>query len=360
MGPNGKQNRIAVDIRKKIRKGIYKAGDQLPTRVTFEQDYLCGPVTVQNAFNKLLEDGTVYSDGKNGTYISNYPPSLSNYAIVYAFPEIELKLRMDFYSTLAKLAEEVYNKRSDVSFTIYTQVDEHEDSKGYTEFFKDLKEELIAGVIFASPPHKILKTPVFAELMHRTYLPKVAFMPKDSSITGLSAIYPSEQERMVDMVFDYLEQKNVSRLALVNSAGRISDCDPLVKKILSEADRRGISIPKYNVQYCHLEAAVYAREMAHLLFANEANRPQALWVTNDVFIEAATHGLADAGVEASDSITVVSYCNFPENPKTFSEVSWYGLNVTAFVDAALGIMRSYKSMGEKTCFREIPFEYYLN
>jgi DNA-binding LacI/PurR family transcriptional regulator len=87
--------------------------------------------------------------------------------------------------------------------------------------------------------------------------------------------------------------------------------------------------------------------------------PQALWITNDTLVESATKGIIEAGLKVPDDLIVVSHCNFPENPRSSVETSWYGLNVRTFIDTALDIIRNHSKVDNKPCVRSIPVEYYL-
>ena len=119
LGPNGKQTKISLKIRRDIRNGIYVPGEKLPPRTELEQRYESSTVTVQKAFDKLKEDGYIYSDGPKGTFVSEKPLCFSNYAIVFPHHLKEYASEVSFYRELIELSQSI--KKPDCCFTIYTR-----------------------------------------------------------------------------------------------------------------------------------------------------------------------------------------------------------------------------------------------
>ncbi|HEY3332201.1 MAG TPA: GntR family transcriptional regulator [Capsulimonadaceae bacterium] len=65
--------RIENDIRRKIRRGIWQVGSQIPSRQQLARDYGVDLSTIQKAVSTLLTDGVVATDGTRGTYVSRLP-----------------------------------------------------------------------------------------------------------------------------------------------------------------------------------------------------------------------------------------------------------------------------------------------
>jgi len=359
LGPNGKQKLISSQVRKDIHAGILVPGEKIPARIDFEARYECGPVTVQNAFNKLKEDSSIVINGNKGTFVSENPPCLSTYAIVFPFDPRQLNNEISFYGTLAQLAQEdTANNRC--RFKIYTNINGHKDEEDYMRLYNDVVSESLAGIVFATPPFVIEKTELFKELISKKYLPKVIMMSKADFYPNFSIIQ-SPDEGFIKKVFDFFESKGVERLAVVNALTSEDIRIPYEKEIFAEANKRGIELLKHNFQSRSSVYASRANEIVHLMLSRGVNeRPQALWITNDTLVEGATRGILDAGLKVPDDLIVVSHCNFPENPKSSVDTSWYGLNVRTFIDTALDIMRNYSKGGNKPCVRTIPIEYYLD
>ncbi len=358
LGPNGKQKLISSEVRKDIHAGILVPGEKIPARIEFEARYECGPVTVQNAFDKLKEDGSITIKGNKGTFVSDCPPCLSTYAIVFPFDPKRVNYEVSFYGTLAQLAQED-TMGNHCNFKIYKNINGHKDEEDYVSLYEDVMSESLAGIVFATPPFDIEKTELFKEVINRDYLPKVIMMSLIDKYPDFSIIR-SPNENFLKKIFDFFESKGVERLAVLNALTGIGSEVPYEREIFEEAKKRGIYLPKQNFQSRSSLHASRSNEIVHLMLScEEKNRPQALWITNDTLVESATKGIIDAGLKVPDDLIVVSHCNFPENPRSSVDTSWYGLNVRVFIDTALDIMRNYNKAGNKPCVRSIPIEYYL-
>ena len=337
LGPNGKQTKISLKIRRDIRNGIYAPGEKLPPRTELEQEYASSTVTVQKAFDKLKEDGYIYSDGPKGTFVAKNPPCFSNYAIVFPHHLKEYDEKVSFYGELKELSQSI--KKSDCYFTIYTGLNGHVDELDYVRLCDDVKADRLAGIIFATDPSLIQETPLFKKIINNKYLPKVAFMGRP--------VYPEiptiKQVDQITKIFDFLEKNKVERLAVITYQQDVVDHNHFStyheEEIFRLAKARNIDLPKYNFQVRHPALAVRTRDLSHLLLKGEAkDRPQALWIANDSLVEGATKGIVDAGLKVPEDLIVISHCNFPKKSKSFVNTYWYGLDVNDFINLALDIL----------------------
>ncbi|HEX5322798.1 MAG TPA: GntR family transcriptional regulator, partial [Capsulimonadaceae bacterium] len=72
--------RIQMDLRAKIRRGVWPVGAMLPSRKHLANEYGVSVPTVERAVSDLLVDGTLRADGGRGTFVAVRPteaPSLS-------------------------------------------------------------------------------------------------------------------------------------------------------------------------------------------------------------------------------------------------------------------------------------------
>lgn len=143
LGPNGKQNKISLKIRQDIRKGIYASGEKLPPRSEFELKYASSTVTVQRVFDKLKDDGYIYSNGPKGTFVAENPPCFSNYAIVFSYHLKEYQRNINFYEILIKLSQTKDNNLG-CTFSVYTSVNGHVDEPDYIRLYDDVKADRLA------------------------------------------------------------------------------------------------------------------------------------------------------------------------------------------------------------------------
>jgi len=94
----------------------------------------------------------------------------------------------------------------------------------------------------------------------------------------------------------------------------------------------GSEIKPQCVQYVHSAPALSARRVVHLLLSGQ-ERPDALLVSDDDLLEAATQGVLDAGAGAE--VEVVSHANFPYPSTSLFPVKRLGFDLRAALGACL-------------------------
>jgi DNA-binding GntR family transcriptional regulator len=65
--------RIADDIRSKVRSGVLQPGDRLPTKRELAVEYEVSMNTVDRALLVLTTDGTVVGQQGRGVYVADRP-----------------------------------------------------------------------------------------------------------------------------------------------------------------------------------------------------------------------------------------------------------------------------------------------
>src|SRR5688500_16673796 len=78
-----KQAAILDRLRREIIGGQFPAGSRMPTREELQVRFGVSWFTVQQAFDQLSEDGFVRARGRLGTQVSDRPPHLCHYGLVF-------------------------------------------------------------------------------------------------------------------------------------------------------------------------------------------------------------------------------------------------------------------------------------
>ncbi|MFA6292012.1 MAG: GntR family transcriptional regulator [Victivallales bacterium] len=356
-GPNGLQNAINSRLRRDILDGILPPGSRLPTKIELQKQYRTTSATVQSALHKMKADGFTRSEGKRGTFVADYPPCLSNYAIVYPSHFDAVHPEVSFWRVLVNLARS--NKYAPARrFTIYTDLNGHTDEPDYIRLYEDLRAQRLAGIIFASSPHLIAKTPLFEDIMSQKDLPKVAFM-SESSFRGLPAVSTDHGDSL-GMALNHMKNCGVRRLSVLttfsveNKFGEF----PFESTLYAEAEKRRIQLLPHNVQVMHALLYPRARQLARLMTCGrKGERPDAMLILDDSLVEYATMGIAESGLEVPGDLTVVAYCNFPEPPKTGVPVTFFGLDVKEVLDKLLEVMDRQRNGAEYPPVSIVPTEF---
>src|ERR1700734_2391931 len=77
-----KQSLISEFLRKEIIEGRLGPGGRVPTQVQLVDQFRVSGVTIQRALDRLIREGFICTRGRNGTFVTNYPPHLTSSGIV--------------------------------------------------------------------------------------------------------------------------------------------------------------------------------------------------------------------------------------------------------------------------------------
>ena len=224
-------------------------------------------------------------------------------------------------------------------FTIYTGLNGHIDEPDYIRLAEDLQAKRLAGIIFASSPYNMDRTPLFKDIISQKDLPKVASM-SSSPYSALPTVSTCHEDSRC-MVFNYLQNRGVKRLAVLNTHLGQNKFEefPNESNLYAETKKRGIQLLPHNVQVMHSILFPCARQLTQLmLHGRQGERPDALLILDDSLVEYATKGTSESGLKVPGDLTVVAYCNFPEPPETAVPVIFFGLDVNAVLDKCLEVM----------------------
>ncbi len=337
-GPNGGQDKINQRLRRGILSGEFPPGSRLPTHSELRRIFKSSPCTVQCALDRLVEEGFARTEWPRGTFVSENPPCLSNYAIVFPAQKREIS-GMSFWKVLANLAEKEGVCGPDRRFSLYFGLNGHTDEPGYGRLLEDVRETRLAGIIFGANPFMLLRTSLFDEIMGIKELPKAAFM-SEHAYPDIPAVY-NDYEEVLRKSLDHLQSLKCRRLAVIHIAG--CEGSEIVfkseKRMIAEAAKRGMLAHPWWIQGVHAGAVSCARKLVRLLLQGPGEeRPDAILITDDSLVEPATQGIVDAGLGSPADIQVAALCNFPEPPMAAVPVKFFGMNVAVFIDTCMDLM----------------------
>ena len=82
--PPDKQDAIVAHLRQLIVDEELRPGDRLPPRTALETQFRVSTVTVQRAFDRLVDDGFVRVAGRSGTFVAAQPPHTHRYVLAFS------------------------------------------------------------------------------------------------------------------------------------------------------------------------------------------------------------------------------------------------------------------------------------
>ena len=330
---------IVLALRRRIASGEWASGSRLPTQLELRSEMKANIVTLGRAIDQLRLEGFLDTQGARGTFVSMHPPHLFRYALVFpSHPSQENWPR--FWEALAKEAAAIGHE-GELEIPVYYDVDKNlrGASRDYERLQEDVLAHRLAGVIFASHPYVVDKTPILDE----PGMPRVALMaPQPADYPQLATVITSG-DTLIERALDYLAAKGRKRLGVLSVPmvdGQYSDA------IRRQAAARGLETRPYWMQSAGRDMPISAQTCIHLMMRDgQADRPDALLVTDDNLVEYATAGLVCAGVRVPAEVDVVVHCNFPWPTPSVVPVRRIGFDSGQLLEACIGSINAQRQGG---------------
>ena len=322
--PPVKQDGIVADLRARILDRTYRPGARLPTRTELQASFQASSVTVQRALDRLVTDGFVQARGRHGTFVVEHPPSSCHYALVVPL-EPDAGGWVRFWTALVNEARRV-GSRQPRTMSVYHGIDGHTDAEDYQRLLRDLRNQRLAGIVFAVNPRRLFDTP----LIRLPGIPRIAI--SDQADRGLMALR-LDRFAFIDRALDHFLAKGRRRVAVVAVPGQEDSWRERLHAALAE---RGMIMHPHWWQVLSQAAPQSARGVVRLLMhEGQRERPDALLISDDNLVEHATAGLVAAGARVPEDVEVVAHCNFPWPTPSVLPVARLGYDAREVLDRCL-------------------------
>lgn len=293
------RHEILSVLRREIVAGQLQPGAQLPTRTELESRFHASRHTVQRAIDHLRRAGFVRVNGRQASYVSDRPPHLYRFALIFkSMPQHERW--NSFFAGLERAATGYSGATGDSRFiTVHHGVEDHLDNREMAQLRRDVQTRSLAGLFF--PEHPFVTELARSELGTAPVIACAAIMEPRAG-DSMGTVY---LESMWELAFAELAATGCRRVALL-----VAPID--TKPLLAGASRYGLTIrPEWVHRVC-LDHPACAREVTHLLLAGRpGERPDGLFVADDNLVPYAQAGILDAGVRVPDELRVIAHSNFP-------------------------------------------------
>lgn len=302
--PCARQSEIVDYLRDRILSNAMTPGSRIPTRSELEKRFRASSVTVQRALDRLTKDGFVCSKGRLGTFVSERPPHLGHYAVI--FPRLPQQGRWSQAWAAFRDAAVSLQEKGSCRMSFFYAGSGPADNADYHELVSCIQAKRVAGLIFASHPYPLEGTPVLDE----PGIPRVAIMSK-AAVPGVVAV-AHDQTGFMDRAMDYLKERGRRRVALVVPAFSGANSNEFCTRMSAGLAARGMETRRHWTQAVNLYAPEWAVNTMELLMCRtNADRPDGLIISDDHLVEHTTAGLVAAGVRVPEEMDVVAHCNYP-------------------------------------------------
>jgi DNA-binding LacI/PurR family transcriptional regulator len=324
--PRRKCAAIADSLRRQIVRGRLAPGSRVPTQAEIKRRHGAAAATVQRVFDVLASDGFIVTKGAAGTIVAPNPPHLCRYGVVFPAGRLGEAPDGTYTATLARLCQ-LIRDRGERDLALFFDIDAHTDVPDYRRVVHDLRAHRLAGLLLATNPTHPAATSLLALAED---VPCVTI--GTGSAEGIPVV-TTDRESWQDKAVDYLAERGRKRVASIEI-----DFDPAWQaRLEGRLAKRGLSTrPHWRLQ-AHAALPVSVRNPVHLLMES-AGRPDALLVTDDIFVEDVLLGVYHAGLRIPDDVDVVAHCNFPQARVSAFPVTRLGYSAAAILERAFAVV----------------------
>ncbi|MBA3938762.1 MAG: winged helix-turn-helix transcriptional regulator, partial [Planctomycetes bacterium] len=168
---------IERELRRRIQARIYPPGSCLPSRRALQQELGGSPLTIQAAFDQLVQQGYAVPHGTQGTFVAEHLPNESTVALVFN-DGYETGTWNRFYSALSRIAADPVRldgpPAATTAFRPYCLIGGRPEGEAYERLCADLADGALAGMLFTNPPLLSASSPVLTADVPRVCIDNVA------------------------------------------------------------------------------------------------------------------------------------------------------------------------------------------
>lgn len=331
-------------LRDDVVSGRFVPGSRFPTRIDLQERFGASIATIQRAVNHLTQEGFVTVRGRQGTFVAEHPPHTSTYALVNLEPAFLLPQAVRFWDTLARVSHE-FERWSGQRIRLYDRVLLHTDDPGYRQLAADVTLHRVAGVIYVGRVDMNGSPLLDLNSCARVGMGSPPLFGKLPSLD-------QDWYQMFDRALDDFLNHGRRRVAVLST-----DAYPPVyyDYIVSGAAARGLTLRPQWFQVVNVLTGDWVSRIVHLLAqSGQAERPDALFVTNDNFLVPALRGLEAAGCRVPDDIEVLSHWNFPAKFEGPGPVRLLGFDARQALQACIDVLDEQRRGGNPPMMSKIP------
>ncbi len=320
-------------IRARIVAGELAPGAALPSNVELARQYGVSNVTVLQGLNPLAEQGFLEIRRRVGSFVHPQPPHLHQLGLVFWNDPNALRRENHwsrYFQALTMVAAD-FERLSGRRVLRFHGVDWHADTADYQRLVEHLATQRLAGVIFANIPLGLDGSPV----LELPGIPRVAIETSSLHPNVRTVTFAAGQ--WLAKALDWLAAQGRRRVATI----RLATTGPEDGWGASEEDvfrqavqARGLETRPRWLHHVSINRPDETCRIVDLLMADR-ERPDALLVEDDNFVEPALAGLVAAGARVPEDVAVVGHANFPLPPAKTLPIRLLGYDQRAILRAAV-------------------------
>ncbi len=309
---------IALRIRRLIIAGELKPGEQLPTRTELERKFKVSKATMQKTIDSLVKDGTVYADGTNGTFVSEFPMEIYHYGLVFLHRPSHDRPWSRKWKTLLHEAENLFSK-SPYRLSVFYGDRYHLNAKGNANFIYDIRAKRMAGLIFTMDPELFDGT----DILQDPEIPIVSIRPKPgckyASVDWDSTGCLSEMAK-------YLSLRKHSKTSLLMFSRQFAT-PGFIDHAVNELKSHGLETHRFLIHGIDISYPESVANIIGLMMNDTELRPDSIIILDDNLLPGVIEGLKSSNIRVPDDVELVAMVNFPYDKVLGAPVKMFGFDI---------------------------------
>ena len=325
-------NEIVRILRNRIIGGEFPPGSALPLRHKLLKEFDISVATFQKCINRLTEEGFLKSKGAKGTFVTEYPPHLYEYALV--FPEEKEILLDTFYPALRKASKLFADTMEGVRFrNYYVGTNEHFITSDMDLLISHAQNHLFAGILFVF----FAPRPEIQKALRPCPCVVISRLKADSKHD-----YPSlefDSESLLSCCLESLKAKGCKRIATLVSAN-IS-----TKRLLRMQQMLDPMPKEWMLGINHFSGRPLLNKNIIRLLLNKSKkeRPDGLAVLNENFMPLVMEVIEELGLRVGKDIQFAAHSNYPVCMEQYPDVEYYAFSSLKVLKTAFALLKENDS-----------------
>jgi len=303
--PSPKQTMLENAIRTQIVSGQLKPGDRLPIWDELERIYNISRTTVTRAIESLRNDGFVLGSRRRGTRVTDFPPHLYQYGIVYPSHPLRTPGWSEFWERMRQTAENTATPTYP-RFKHYFDISpERADAQEMARLNGDAQRQSLAGIVFFHSPVSLYRSGA----LKTGKVPRVAISAIPTS-PEIPIVYP-DLAAFDRRAVSELKRQGRKRVAVLFTGLHTPDLEAVesMGALIREFGMDTRPELMLSIPYWHES---WGKHYVQLLLSLEKNlRPDALIIHDDNLVASALAGVDACGVRMPQDLSIVAHCNYP-------------------------------------------------
>ena len=301
--PKPLYQQIAVDLRDQISKGKLKIGDRIGSHQDLALRFDVSLITIRKARDLLIREGVLYTRVGKGTYVEkqSVQSTISKHnTIGFVLRDLDSQ----FFSRILSSVEKKISKKG-YNLLLSSNANQIEKEDGQIHHFLEMG---VNGLIIVSLSSHYHAPPIIKQLEKDEFPYVVVSYVADENICHIG----TDQIHGAFMATEYLIQLGHKKIGYISSARG---------SLLGEVRKKGfmMALDQYDIPFCE-EYVCYLKQSGEhfdydsgyeigVNFAKLNDKPEAVFVFNDLAGIGFEKGLLDQGLKVPEDVSIIGFDN---------------------------------------------------